>query len=55
MVRDYSTSASNWSPAVVSRQTGPVSYECKLQGGGVVRRHQDQIIDGSPTTAIMSP
>ena len=35
MVRDYSTSASNWSPAVVSRQTSPVSYECKLQGEGL--------------------
>ena len=54
MVRDYSSSAGNWSPAIVSRQTGPVSYECKLQRRGVVRNHQDQIIDDSPTTELVS-
>ena len=32
-----------WLPATVQRQTGPLSYECKLEDGRVVKRHQDQL------------
>ena len=41
-VRNYAMGPS-WIPAEVSRQTGPVSYECKLPDGQTRRRHQDQI------------
>ena len=45
MVKNYSTvSKDRWVPAEVVQQTGPVSYKCKLPGGRVVRRHQDQIL-----------
>ena len=50
MVRDYSTRPSKWSPAVVSEQTGPLSYKCQLNERGVVRRHLDQIHTRSEIT-----
>ena len=48
MVRDYSSHPRKWAPATVVKQSGPLSYKCELQGGGMVRRHQDQVIVGSP-------
>ena len=47
MVRDYSTRSSKWTPGNVDNQIGPLSYECTLQRVGVVRRHQDQILQRS--------
>ena len=46
-VRNYS-SGPKWLPAVVDTQTGPLSYRCELTGGGIVKRHQDQIITRTP-------
>ena len=49
MVRNYSTQSKNrWVPAKVVEQTGPVSYKCELSEGGMVRRHQDQLITRHP-------
>ena len=42
-IRNYSTGP-KWIPARVQSQTGPLSYRCQLQDGGVAKRHQDQII-----------
>ena len=56
MVRNYSTQSKNrWVPAKVIEQTGPVSYKCELSEGGMVRRHQDQVIKSlrySPSSPI---
>ena len=41
-VRNYA-SGPTWLPAEVTRQTGPVSYECRVPGGLTLKRHQDQI------------
>ena len=41
--RNYA-SGPKWLPAIVQRQTGPVSYKCALPDGSTVRRHQDQIL-----------
>ena len=44
MVREYSKNTNKLSPAFVQKQTGPISYECALQDGRVVKRHLDQLI-----------
>uniref|UniRef100_A0A5S6Q373 RNA-directed DNA polymerase n=1 Tax=Trichuris muris TaxID=70415 RepID=A0A5S6Q373_TRIMR len=41
-IRNYET-ACPWTPAVISRPTGPVSYEAKTPDGRTVKRHADQI------------
>ena len=43
MIRNYSQRGARWSPATVDCKTGPLSYRCQLDSGGMVRRHQDQI------------
>ena len=43
MIRNFGKYGAKWLPANVERQTGPVSYECKLTDGKRVKRHQDQI------------
>ena len=40
-VRSYS--GQKWSPAVLVKQTGPVSWTARMQDGRLVRKHQDQI------------
>ena len=42
MVRNYS-SGPKWLPGTVVQQTGPLSYKCELEDGGVVKRHSDQL------------
>ena len=42
MIRNYSTGP-KWLPAVVDRQTGPLSYRCSMPNGREVKRHQDQL------------
>ena len=54
VVRNYGL-GSKWIPGVVEEKTGPVSYRCRLEDGSQVRRHQDQIISGSPQKDIESP
>ena len=44
MVRDYSKDTSKWSPAFVQKQTGPISYECTVEDGRMVKRHLDQLL-----------
>lgn len=46
LVRDFA-GKEKWLPASVSRQTGPLSYECRLPDERVVRRHADHIIAGA--------
>ena len=48
LVRNYSSGA-KWIPATIREQTGPLSYKCELPTGGLIKRHQDQIISGSPS------
>ena len=68
MVKNYSKYGSRWTPAMVSKQTGPVSYRCRLDDGNIVKRHQDQIqtrslpcpvvdtgIDEMPPLPVVSP
>ena len=43
MIRNFGKYGAKWLPALVERQTGPISYECKLRDGKRVKRHQDQI------------
>ena len=55
-IRNYSTmSKDRWIPAQVLEQTGPVSYKCELPGGGVVRRHVDQLMTRSSPKIQDSP
>ena len=42
MTRNYAR-GEKWMPGVVSRETGPLSYHVEV-GGGIVRRHVDQVI-----------
>ena len=53
IIRNYAKGP-KWLPAEVARQTGPVSYECALDSGNIVRRHQDQIHlrEGTTTTQV---
>ena len=48
MIRNYINRGPKWIPAVVTKQTGPLSYRCSLPSG-VVKRHQDQIIPRNQT------
>ena len=32
-----------WIPARVTEKTGPVSYQCELQDGRIIRRHVDNL------------
>ena len=43
MIRNYGKFGAKWLPAMVVKQTGPVSYKCQLEDGRVFRRHQDQV------------
>ena len=43
MIRNSGRFGEKWLPATVQRQTGPLSYKCKLEDGRVVKRHQDQL------------
>lgn len=55
IVKNYSQQGPGWLPASVEKQTGPVSYQCRLDNGNIVKRHLDQIhprVEGSP---IRSP
>ena len=45
-VRNYARGP-KWSPAVVQKKYGPLSYRCQLEDGRLVERHQDQVI-GNP-------
>lgn len=47
-VKNYSSNVpGKWMPGEVQKKTGPVSYQVKLPEGGIVRRHQDQVIRGT--------
>lgn len=46
-IRNYTPRGPKWIPAKVQSQTGPLSYRCALQEGGLVKRHQDQMIPRS--------
>ena len=51
VVKNYSDRGPGWLPASVEKQTGPVSYRCRLDDGNIVKRHLDQIHprgEGSP-------
>ena len=54
-VRNYASGPS-WLPAEITKQTGPVSYECRLPSGQTLKRHQDQIYptDSQPITGEVS-
>ena len=43
VVKNYSQQEPGWLPAFVEKQTGPVSYQCCLDNGNLVKRHIDQI------------
>ena len=43
MVRNFGVRGPKWLPARVEEVTGPLSYRCLLERGGVVKRHQDQM------------
>ena len=43
MARNYGKHGSKWVPAIVTKQTGPVSYRCVLDDGEQIKRHQDQL------------
>ena len=43
MIRNFGRHGEKWLPATVHRQTGPLSYECKLEDGRIFKRHQDQL------------
>ena len=53
LVKNYSKHGASWVPAVVVRQTGPVSYQCRLNSGNLVRRHQDQIQCPRPSPSAL--
>ncbi|PAA68677.1 hypothetical protein BOX15_Mlig034486g1 [Macrostomum lignano] len=42
VVRDF-TGQQKWLPASISRQTAPLSYECRLPDDRIVRRHADHV------------
>ena len=48
MIRNYSPRGAKWLPSTIMEQTGPLSYRCNLPTGGVVKRHQDQILARGP-------
>lgn len=41
--KNYSQRGPNWIPAIVSKITGPVSYQLTASDGGLIRRHIDQL------------
>ena len=59
MVRNYASGPS-WLPAQIQHRTGPVSYQCRLPEGHLVKRHQDQLYPAKtlpivPTDAALIP
>ena len=58
MVRNYAPRGARWLRGSVEKQTGPVSYRCRLDDGRLVKRHQDQLhtrLDVSPTPPLWRP
>ena len=51
MIRNYTPGGSKWIPSSVVKQTGPLSYQCAVPSGKVVKRHQDQIITRTVPTS----
>ena len=47
MVKNYSQYGAKWIPGEICRQTGPLSYQCRLNDGRIVKRHQDQLHERS--------
>ena len=43
LIRNYDQRDFRWLPATVNEKTGLISYRCKLNNGGVVKRYQDKI------------
>ena len=43
MIRNFGRFGEKWILATVHRKTGPLSYECKLEDGRIIKRHQDQL------------
>ena len=41
--QDFSVSPCKWIPGIVSKVTGPVSYQVQTAGGEIFRRHVDQL------------
>ncbi|KMQ84563.1 hypothetical protein RF55_17547 [Lasius niger] len=54
MVRNFSQGPV-WVPAVVTKQTGPVSYRVATASGEIVRRHVDQMIKHTPPATSPQP
>ena len=42
-VRNFQQSGQSWIPGVISKATGPVSYQVELDNGQIIRRHQDHV------------
>ena len=58
IVKNYSQQGPGWLPASVEKQTGPLSYQCRLGNGNIVKRHVDQIHprhEGSPIKSSEPP
>ena len=47
MVKNYSQHGAKWIPGEIDKQTGPLSYHCRLNDGRIVKRHQDQLHERS--------
>ncbi|KAB0801764.1 hypothetical protein PPYR_03950 [Photinus pyralis] len=50
--RDFSVSHQNWKPAVITRTTGPLSYQAVDNDGNSIRRHADQLRGRSSLSAV---
>ena len=56
LIRNYGR-GSKWTNATIKKKTGPVTYDCQLDDGSVVLRHQnqlwrDQSVPSSPSSSV---
>ena len=42
-VRNFQQPGQSWIPGIISKATGPVSYQVELEDGQIIRRHQDHV------------
>ena len=52
--RNFQQSGKPWIPGKISKATGPVSYQVMLEGGQIVRRHQDHARKRMAASEVLS-
>ena len=55
MIRNYGRHGEKWLPATVERKTGPLSYQCRMEDGQRIKRHQDQLHKRSASQSPAPP